>query len=68
MKTRPVRDAHQTKHCVQWRTGQGVSLPDGKCAPLNIRQYVEHVNDVLAAWKYNRSFNIIAVCNYVYCQ
>jgi hypothetical protein len=32
---------------IQWRTGQGVSLPDGKWAlwaPLNIRQYVKNVN------------------------
>jgi hypothetical protein len=36
--------------CVdQWRTGQGVSLPDGKWAPLNIRQYVKNVNDLLVA-------------------
>jgi hypothetical protein len=31
----------------QWRTGQGVNLPDGKWAlwaPLNIRQYVTNVN------------------------
>jgi hypothetical protein len=34
---------------VQWRTGQGVSLPDGKWAPLNIRQYVKNVNDFLVA-------------------
>jgi hypothetical protein len=33
----------------QWRTGQGVSLPDGKWAPLNIRQYVKNVNDLLVA-------------------
>jgi hypothetical protein len=49
--------------CRQWRTGQGVSLPDGKWAPLNIRQYVKNVNDLLVAWKYNRRSNIITGCN-----
>jgi hypothetical protein len=36
----------------QWRTGQGVSLPDGKWAlwaPLNLRKYVKNVNDLLVA-------------------
>jgi hypothetical protein len=35
--------------CHQWRTGQGVSLPDSKWALLNIRQYVKNVNDLLVA-------------------